>query len=264
MKPIVLVCVVTACLLAGFAGASLWALFLGAQPVEHARDGAAAPQRTEASADRSGAPAAHPAASAGDDVGGLLAAVQDKLAVLEIEVASLREELARRESASAEAAELVAARPEALASLPREAIVRVMEEERQKEAAKREEERKLRELEALQRVSERAAKDLGLGPADQERLTTFLVAAGEKRDELFRGARDAGPEGFRTAFEELRTWREAELEKTFGKDLAQQLTEYQRQQRGDWGGMGGGWWQGGDDRGRGNGGDAQGGRSGRR
>jgi hypothetical protein len=251
MKPILLVLVVATCLAAGFAGAGLGVCLLGGGCEPAARDAAVslAGPGPRAEAARAVPPAPAEPVPASGDLGASLAAVRDQLAVLEIEVASLREDLARRESTEVAAVAPAGATPDELAGLPREAIVRVLEEERQKEAQKREEERKQRELREYERLSERAAKDLGLAAADQQRLTTFLVAAGEKRDELFRGARDTGPEGVRTAFEELRVWREAELEKTFGKDLSQQLVDYQRRQRGDWGGAGG-WWQGGDERGR--------------
>ena len=100
-------------------------------------------------------------------------------------------------------------------------------------------ERKTREKEALDRMADRAAKELGLSPADQTRYSEYLAVASAKREEMFAGMRNGQGNGtdFRTAWEDYRTWSENELKGTFGDNLGQQIGDWQRDQmRG--GGMG--------------------------
>lgn len=243
MKPIVLVSVIAGSLLAGFLGAAA-AVALVVERRAEAEVAAAEQARGEAL----GRAAA--SSEQGQPFGSSeLDPLRGAIANLQREVDELRAELARRE-APAEGLTAAGVAPlsvEALAELKRDAVVQIMEEERQRETQKREDERKAREQEMFNRLAERAAKDLGLSPADQQRLSEFMTVASTKSSEIFRTAREAGgPEGMRTAFEEFRTWRDTELKSTFGDNLGQQLIDYQREQmRGGFGGFGGGFEMGG-------------------
>ena len=239
MKPIVIVCVIASCLVAGFIGASLVVVYALQHRADLARGEAVAASRSRDVALRAeserAARGAVPTSGTDSATQAEVASLREALAELEIEVASLREEFARRD-VSGELLAATESEPEAFGSFQRDAIVKVLEEERKKEQQKREEERKQREQEAIDRMAERAAKDLGLSPADQRRLSDFMVVASAKRDETFRGGRDGGGADFRTAFDDYRTWRDGELKKTFGDQLGQQLIDYQREQRDGFGG----------------------------
>ncbi|MCY3002241.1 MAG: hypothetical protein NTV21_10600, partial [Planctomycetota bacterium] len=133
---------------------------------------------------------------------------------------------------------------EALAAINREAVVQILEEQRVAEQKKRDDERKVREKETIDRMAERAAKELGLAPADQTRYADFLTVANAKREELFGNMRGGGPgaggQDFRQVFEDYRAWSDGELKGTFGDNLGQQLSDWQRDQMRGGGFMGGG------------------------
>src|SRR5262249_37633436 len=136
-----------------------------------------------------------------------------------------------------------------LASVQHDAVVQIMQEERDKEQAKRDEERKQREQQAIADRSARIAKELGLGAADERKLTDFLTVASAKRDEVFKSVRDNGfdRDAMRKSFDDMRTWAEGELNNTFGANLGGQILQATRDSRGgnDFGGGWGGGWGGG-------------------
>lgn len=234
MKPIQTVLVIAGAAVASFAGASV-ALMGKSEPAAHEAT-ALAPRDDASTASQA---AAQPAPFANSELDGLRGAVAN----LQREVDDLRAQLARRAAEPVETANSTGtvATAEAVAEVQRDAIVKVMEEERQREQQKRDDERKAREKETLDRMAERAAKDLGLSPADQTRYSEYLTVASAKRDEMFAGMRNGGgngPQDFRTAMEDYRTWSENELKGTFGDNLGQQLGDWQREQmRGGFGGF---------------------------
>jgi hypothetical protein len=238
MKPIQAFLVILGAALAAFGGASVALMGKGEPAVRETT--AVAPRDDAAAQDTA---AAQPAPFANSELDGLRGAVAN----LQREVDDLRAQLARRAAEPVETANATGtvATAEAVAEVQRDAIVRVMEEERQREQQKRDEERKAREKEALDRMAERAAKDLGLSPADQTRYSEYLTVASAKREEMFAGMRGGGgngggPQDFRTAWEDYRAWSENELKGTFGDNLGQQIGDWQREQmRGGFGDMGG-------------------------
>jgi len=239
MKPIQIALVLAGAAVASYAGATL---ALQSKP--------SAPTTGEAPvAAKDDAVAAAPSAEAKPFADAELDGLRGAVANLQREVDDLRAQLARRDVAANDAPRETGkvATVDAVADLQRDAIVRVMEEERQREQQKRDEERKAREKEALDRLAERAAKDLGLSPADQTRYSDYLAIASAKRDAMFAGMRYGGQgtgTDMRTAWEDYRTWSENELKGTFGDNLGQQIGDWQREQmRGgggfDFGGRGG-------------------------
>jgi len=230
-KPIQIALVLAGAAVASYAGATL---ALQSKP--------SAPTTGEAPvAAKDDAVAAAPSAEAKPFADAELDGLRGAVANLQREVDDLRAQLARRDAAANDAPRETGkvTTVDAVADLQRDAIVRVMEEERQREQHKRDEERKAREKEALDRMAERAAKDLGLSPADQTRYSDYLALASAKRDAMFAGMRGGQGNGtdMRTAWEDYRTWSENELKGTFGDNLGQQIGDWQREQmRG--GGMG--------------------------
>lgn len=231
MKPIQIALVLAGAAVASYAGATLALQAKPAAPTTG--DAPAASKDTVVAA----APSSEEKPFAAAELDGLRGAVAN----LQREVDDLRAQLARRDVAANETPTEAGkvATVDAVADLQRDAIVRVMEEERQREQQKRDDERKAREKEALDRLADRAAKELGLSPADQTRYGEYLAVASAKREEMFAGMRGGQGNGtdFRTAWEDYRTWSENELKGTFGDNLGQQIGDWQREQmRG--GGMG--------------------------
>ncbi len=237
MKSIHAVLLIAGAAVASYAGATL---ALQSKPATPSQSGAPVAAKEDVVA---AAPSAESKPFAEAELDGLRGAVAN----LQREVDDLRAQLARRDVAATEAPREAGAvaTVDVVADLQRDAIVRVMEEERQREQQKRDEERKAREKEALDRMAERAAKDLGLSPADQTRYSEYLTVASAKREEMFAGMRGGGgngggPQDFRTAWEDYRAWSENELKGTFGDNLGQQIGDWQREQmRGGFGDMGG-------------------------
>ena len=197
------------------------------------------------------------AASRADD-----GAIDARFAELTDEVDALRDELARlreappRTPASETAPAKVAGAEDlssaAFAAIHGDAIKQVIEQDRAEQARKREEERAQRELAQLVARAERTGRDLGLTPEQQKSLADVYALEARRLEELrasFRedGGARANPELARQTFEEMRTWREAELSTRFGSDLAAKIAEHdqgrgargQRRRAGSNGGNGG-------------------------
>jgi len=247
MKPIAIVAVIAGSLVAGFVGAT-FAIGISQRGPSAAGTESSAAAQAPAQSGRPGAAqeSLSPSFSDPSDRSQTeIAALRDNVATLQRDIEDLRAMLDRREPAGRELAAVAKTggtdEVAALADLNRDAVLKILADKEKLDQDKREADRKQREQEMFGRLAERAAKDLGLSPADQTRLTDFMTIASAKRDELFRGARDGGPDGFRTAFDDFRTWRDTELKSTFGDSLGQQLIDYQREQgRGGFDGFGGG------------------------
>jgi len=127
--------------------------------------------------------------------------------------------------------------------------------ERQREDEQREAEQAERARAMAERQAERIAAELNLSPADRTRLTEHLVAAGEKRREMFDSMRGGGfdREAMRASMEELREWNTQELYRSFSPSVAAQLEEMGNDVFG--GGRGPGGFGGGGRRGGGGGND---------
>ncbi len=227
----------------GFVGAAVAVLTLGDRPAVTNESVAAGPSSARPAAPESDADRAArvQAQLAAHSQAAELATLQRRVDLLEDELAALSSDRSRSAVASVAQSAPKAPTPEALADIQRDAIVQVLEDQRKAEQEKREAERKERQRKAADEMAARTAKELGLGAGDERRLSDFYVAAGEKRDELFRPMRDGA--GFdrdtiRQSFEDYRTWSESELKTNFGDNIGSRIIEYQRQQR-DFGGFGG-------------------------
>ncbi len=185
------------------------------------------------------------AAMLSDSDAATFAELNRRIELLETEVSALRSDLSREAVATGVDAARLAPTPDEVAQIQREAIVQVLEDQKKAEADKREAERKERQRKAADEQAARAAKELGLGAGDEKRLADFIVASGDKRDEMFRPMREGGNfdrDAMRQGFEDYRTWAETELNSTFGANLGARILEYQRTQRDSFGfgGFGGG------------------------
>jgi hypothetical protein len=188
------------------------------------------------------------AAMLSDSDAATFAELNRRIELLETEVSALRSDRSREAVVARVDAAGTAPTPDEVAQIQREAIVQVLEDQKKAEADKREAERKERQRKAADEQAARAAKELGLGAGDEKRLSDFIVASGDKRDEMFRPMREGGNfdrDAMRQGFEDYRTWAENELNGAFGASLGARILEYQRTQRdsfgfGGFGGFGGG------------------------
>jgi hypothetical protein len=127
--------------------------------------------------------------------------------------------------ASAEPAKVAEADTTNFATEHREAILKIIAQDREDQDRKREEERKARDLENILNRADRTAKKLGLSTTQQKSLADVYILERQKMDEMRNMRGQGDPEAARTAFRDFREWRTGELTKRFGADLAQQLDE---------------------------------------
>jgi hypothetical protein len=157
-----------------------------------------------------------------DQVDGLLA----RIAHLEDQVAALRSDLERTPlAAGAGAADTTAGQ---IAAVERDAILTVLAEERERQAAERQTEREQRGLQALLGRASRVAETLGLGADDEKVLADLMLSDQEKRRGLMddmRGLRNEpnGQELIRDGWQAYQEERRSELSSAFGTDLAEQI-----------------------------------------
>jgi hypothetical protein len=138
----------------------------------------------------------------------------------------------------------------------------VIEEDRQEQKRKADEEQRARELQAALARAERTAKEFGLGHDQEKSLADVYILERAKIDDLRTQMRDqtGDPAAMRQSFRELRDWRLNELTTRLGADLAQKINDTDAQAfRGAFGGGGpGGGGGGGGGRRGGNGGNGNG------
>lgn len=159
-----------------------------------------------------------------------------ELSALETQIASLKSEPTRAPATperSTPSDKLATAETTAaFAALHRDAILKVIADERAEQDRKREEERKQRELQAFEARADRAAEKFTLSAAQRQTLVDYYVAERTHFEEIraqFREAQDGAPESVRDAFREGREWRTNELTKLFGTDLGAQLGEFENE-----------------------------------
>jgi hypothetical protein len=167
------------------------------------------------------------------------------------EILRLKESSSRTPAATAVPVQLASEENSTFAVEHRDAILKIIAEDREALERQKKEEDERKQMEALLARADRTAKKLGMNATQQKALADVYVLERQKMDEM-RGLRTQGdPEAARTAFQEFRTWRTDELTKRLGTDLAQQVEEADVAM---WRGFG----RGGNGRG-GNGGGPQGG-----
>ena len=223
MRPAVVLLVFCLLLALGAVGLLLFTGTRGSGPESTDRRAALAlPERASA------APAESEARST--EVFQRLDSLARELEQVRAEVASLKAGAAREPAPEVAAANPVDDAPAAFASEHRSAILRVIEEDRETQRRKQEEEQRARDLQASLARAERTAKQLGLAPDQQKALADVYVLERQKVEELRSQMRDQGgpggdPEAIRTTFREMRDWRMNELTTRFGSDLADKINE---------------------------------------
>jgi hypothetical protein len=246
MKPVLVLSLIVGALFAGFVGATA-AVVLGvgtcAATATH-EEGVAAPAR-EARA----TPVSNGDTEFAAEESKMLHRQVDDLSaqvtMLRSELEGVRADLARQVAPSTDPIQVASV--DQIAALQHDQVVKILEEQKQLEQKKRDDERKARDLQQIKDRAARASKELGLSSADETRLVDFMTVAAAKRDEMFASTRDGNidRDTMRKNFEDYRTWSETELKAQFGNDLAAQLLKLQRDGRGggwggDFGGGGGG------------------------
>jgi hypothetical protein len=159
-----------------------------------------------------------------------------RLDALAREITDLREEVAAlKASAQREAvpAATLDAKPEsvetsaAVTPVQRDAILKVIADDRAEQKRKQDEEQAQRDLQNALARADKAALKYGLTVDQKKGLVDVFVADAQKSSDLrnqmmnqgFNGDREA----MRKAFTDLDTWRMDELSKRMGPDLAQQV-----------------------------------------
>ncbi len=195
-----------------------------------------------------------------------------KVETLERSLDALHQDFAELRAGSSRTAAIETVQPEkapvdadamAFAALHKSAIKAVIEEDRAEQVRKAEEERKQRALEVSQQQAERTAKKLGMDAGQTKQLANFYEQRRTRMEDLRTQMQNGGgdPQAMRDTFQELRTWGETELTKTFGADLGAKIAEEDRGNFGrGFGGPGGG--PGGGGQGGGNNGGGRRGRGG--
>jgi hypothetical protein len=219
MKSFLIVAVVLLVLLtAGLA----FTLFEGKNP-------ASAEETGKTAASSSVTPSSNASTHREDETLARLDALAAQMSELRTEMAALKAganresvpELARTEKP--EAVETAAA----VSPIQRDAILKVIADDRAELKRKQDEEQAQRDLQNALTRADRAAQKYGLNVDQRKGLVDVLVADAQKTNELrtqmmaqgFNGDREA----MRKAFTDLDTWRMDELNKRVGPDLAQQV-----------------------------------------
>lgn len=166
--------------------------------------------------------------------------VQKQLDALNMEIATLQAQVAALKSAGERTpvvATAAAEKPEmvestvAFATLHKDAILKVIADERAEQERKREEERVAREQQQLVARAERTGAKFNLDEAQKRSLTEFYGEQRKRMDEMRAQARDGAQDttatNVRDAFRELRDWGTAQLIQRFGTDLGTQISEYE-------------------------------------
>ena len=185
---------------------------------------------------KSGAPATPPPALAGPapdaDLGRELARLADEVERLRDEVAFLREPPAREPAVATAAPASVAAGPD-LPLAEKQAILRVIEEDRAAREARAAEERAAAELEQLLARAHRTAERFGLDGAQEKSLADVYAAERARLEQLrseLRGP-EVDRERARELYEQHRAWRDREFVARFGEELGPQLATADRRRR---------------------------------
>lgn len=169
-------------------------------------------------------------------------ATRVEIARLENEVDGLRREIKRLEAGESRApafapgaVQTAAAETSEAVFLAehRQAILKLIADERTAEVRRREDERGQREVEALNARAQRAAQQLGLDPVKEKALAQLYLQEHAKLEELIGAARAEGrhadPEQAREAYESVKTWRARELDLVFGPELARQIVAFEQE-----------------------------------
>ena len=199
-------------------GVAIFTLTTRAEAARDAASLAAAPSRAP------GASEAH--------VAELLARIEtlsERVDQLSMEVTGLRTAASRAPIASP-ANEEVAAATLATSALPREAIVEVIAEERERLEAQRIAQKEQRELDRVLARAETISRELGLTPGEEKVLGDVLLEERQLADVLLADLKLAETRvekvEMKKAFGEVATWRDQELAKRLGPVTSELVTPF--------------------------------------
>ena len=151
--------------------------------------------------------------------------LNQEVADLHEEILRLKENANRGPAAATLPVQLAAEDRSAFALEHRDAILKIIAEDREALERQKKEEDDRKQMEALLARADRTAKKLGMNATQQKALADVYVLERQKMDEMRNLRTQGDPEAARTAFQEFRTWRTDELTKRLGADLAQQVEE---------------------------------------
>jgi hypothetical protein len=185
---------------------------------------------------------AAPADSRSDEVLARLDGFARELDDLRTQIAVLKTGAAREPAVETAAQKPLDEPAATFAAAHRDAILKVIEDDRQEQKRKQDEEQRARDLQTALARAERTAKQFGLAGDQQKALADVYILERQKIDDLRSQRRDpsgaAGdPQAVRQGFRDLRDWRLIELTNRLGADLAEKINEADAQRLG--GGPGG-------------------------
>jgi hypothetical protein len=151
--------------------------------------------------------------------------LNQEVADLHQEILRLKENANRAPAAAAVPVQLASEDNSAFALEHRDAILKIIAEDREALERQKKEEDERKQMEALLARADRTAKKLGMNATQQKALADVYVLERQKMDDMRNLRTQGDPEAARTAFQEFRTWRTDELTKRLGADLAQQVEE---------------------------------------
>ncbi|MBK7877957.1 MAG: hypothetical protein IPJ77_19950 [Planctomycetes bacterium] len=236
MKPIVAILGLVVAAAAGAVGGIVASSTAAPAPVEVAAHSSAAKAETSASA-----------ASVTIDQTNFekeLRDLSDEVLRLRAELAAVREGRVREtavEGTPTKVGEEIPA--ESLAILHKDAILRVIAEDRAEQQRKEDDAHKQQQLEQALQRAERVGKELNLSKGEQQKLAEVYAMEREKRDEFMSKMRQGDVpdrDQMRQSFQEYRDWRTTELTNRLGADLATKVNEYDGDRMGFGGRMFGG------------------------
>lgn len=220
--------------------AILFVLLTGAIAVFFYTSTSAPPASVTAASSPSTAPASAESAHANEETLARLDALTREITDLREEVAALKAG-AQRESVPAAATEAKPESVETSASITpvqRDAILKVIADDRAEQKRKQDEEQAQRDLQNALARADKAALKYGLNVDQRKGLVDVFVADAQKstdlRNQMMNQGFNGDREAMRKAFTDLDTWRMDELTKRMGPDLAQQVHD------GEFNGFGGG------------------------
>ena len=217
---------------AAVAAAVTVSLVDSSSPRETGERGAAVPERP-------GTPAAAEEERTAEELATIAAAEADmRIAALEQRIEELERRLASQRTAlitpgpAEEATSIDPSDP-----LARQLVLDVMAAEEERERQEREARREAQQLEQINRQADRIAERVGLAEQQRSELVEVLLAVDDQRDAAREQMREGGFEGARETFRAIEEYKDAELVRRFGEEVAKQIDEAEDNRRG--GGRGG-------------------------
>ena len=209
--------------------AILFVLLTGAIAVFLFTGTPAAPAPASAASSLSAAPAPAESTRANEETLARLDALSREITDLRAEFAALKAGAEREPVPSTIAAEKPESieTPAGVSPVQRDAILKVIADDRAEQKRKQDEEQAQRDLQNALARADKAALKYGLTVDQKKGLVDVFVADAQKatdlRNQMMNQGFNGDREAMRKAFTDLDTWRMDELTKRMGPDLAQQV-----------------------------------------